>query len=139
MAQTSAPGIGLVSLIVEDYDEAIAFFTQKLGFILSEDKPAISTLYGHRKRWVVVKPFDGSGSAILLARADDDAQKAAIGNQWGGRVGLFLQTRDFEEQYSRMVEGGVEFLDAPRNEVYGRVVVFKDLYGNKWDLLGPTT
>ena len=130
-------GINLVSLVVRDYDEAISFFVDKIGFTLIEHSPAVSTPHCHAKRWVVVSPPDSTGCAVLLAKADNDEQKAVVGKQWGGRVGMFLRTGDFQVQYGRMVKAKVEFLEEPRDEVYGRVVVFKDLYGNKWDLLGP--
>lgn len=132
-----ASGINLVSIVVRDYDEAIEFFVGKLGFALLEDSPAVSTLHGHMKRWVVVSPPDSTGCDVLLAKADNEEQKAIIGKQWGGRVGLFLRTKDFQAQYRRMVEANVQFLEEPRNEAYGRVAVFKDLCGNNWDLLGP--
>lgn len=129
-------GINLITLIVHDYDEAISFFVDKLNFTLTEDSPSTSTLYGHAKRWVIVTPLD-SITGILLARADDDEQRAIVGKQWAGRVGLFLRVKDFEMEYDRMSKAGVDFIGEPRDEVYGQVVVFKDLYGNKWDLLGP--
>lgn len=134
-----ASGINLVALIVRDYDEAISFYVNKVGFTLLEDSPAISTIHGHEKRWVVVCPPDSTGCAVLLAQADDDEQKAAVGRQWAGRVGMFLRTKNFQAQYDRMASAKVEFLGEPRDEVYGRVIVFRDLYGNKWDLLGPLT
>lgn len=121
--------IGLVTLVVSDYDEAIAFYVGKVGFELVED-----TAMGS-KRWVVVRPR-GVETGLLLARAADDAQLAAIGNQVGGRVGFFLNTDDFSGDHARMVAAGVRFLEAPRHETYGSVAVFEDLYGNRWDLLG---
>lgn len=133
-------GINLVSLIVDNYDEAITFFVEKLGFTLSEDSPATSTMTGAQKRWVVVHPPQssaGPGTGLLLAQADGEKQKAAVGKQWAGRVGLFLQVQDFASQYDRMSSEGVVFLEEPRDEKYGRVVVFQDLCGNKWDLIGP--
>ena len=126
--------ISLVSLVVDDYDRAIAFFVEVLGFELVEDSPSL-TNDGREKRWVVVQP-PNAGTGLLLAKADGDAQAAAVGNQTGGRVGFFLQVDDFDAQYRRMVEAGVEFLGEPRSEPYGRVVVFRDIAGNKWDLLG---
>ena len=124
-----AQQLSLVSLIVQDYDEAIAFYTQQLGFDLIEDTPMGD------KRWVVVKPKGSSGSAILLAKAKNQQQSQAIGLQGADRVWLFLTTDDFWGDYQRMLAQGVEFLEAPRQESYATVVVFQDLYGNKWDLL----
>ena len=126
-----AQHIGRVMLIVRDYDEAIAFYTQKLGFDLLED-----TDLGGGKRWVVVAPA-GAATGLLLAQAADEAQAAYIGNQGGGRVWLFLHTDDFWSDYNRMKAAGVQFLEEPREEVYATVVVLEDLYGNKWDLLQP--
>ena len=125
----------LTAIIVEDYDDAIAFFTQALGFELVEDSPA-STNDGRPKRWVVVR-LPGAETGILLARADGDHQVAAIGNQHAGRVGFFLRVDDFDTSYQHMHAAGVEFLTEPRTEPYGRVVVFRDISGNRWDLLGP--
>jgi catechol 2,3-dioxygenase-like lactoylglutathione lyase family enzyme len=121
--------IAHVAYLVRDYDEAIAFFTDKLGFDLIED-----TKLNETKRWVLVCPR-GGGSALLLAKADSSEQAQAIGNQAGGRVFLFLHTDDFWRDFNIMQERGVEFLEEPREEAYGIVAVFKDLYGNKWDLL----
>ena len=126
----------LVSLIVEDYDAAIEFFVGRLGFDLVEDSPA-TTNDGRPKRWVVVRP-PGASTGLLLARADGDTQQIAVGDQFAGRVGLFLRVDDFDEAYERMSSAGVEFLTVPRTEPYGRVAVFADLAGNRWDLLGPT-
>jgi lactoylglutathione lyase len=119
-----------ISLLVKDYDEAILFYTQKLDFDLLED---ISLDLD--KRWVVVGPKNTSGSAILLAKSANDEQAQFIGNQTGGRVFLFLHTTDFWQDYRIMKDKGVVFLEEPRTEPYGTVVVFQDLYGNKWDLL----
>lgn len=127
----------LTAIIVEDYDDAIAFFTQALGFELTEDSPS-RTNDGRPKRWVVVRP-PGGQTGILLARADGEHQLAAIGNQHAGRVGFFLQVDDFDASYERMRAAGVEFLAEPRIEPYGRVVVFLDIAGNRWDLLGPAS
>ncbi|NNH74902.1 VOC family protein [Nocardia uniformis] len=127
--------IQLITLVVEQYDPAIAFFVDLLGFDLVEDSPA-RTNDGRPKRWVVVRP-PGAETAILLARADGDPQAAAVGRQVAGRVGFFLQVDDFRLAYDRMVSGGVEFVTAPRSEPYGRVAVFLDIAGNRWDLLGP--
>ena len=125
-----------VSLIVEDYDAAIAFFVDVLGFELVEDSPAVTTHGGRPKRWVVVRP-PGERSGLLLARADGERQAHAVGDQFAGRVGLFLRVDDFERVYARMRAAGVEFFGEPRDEPYGRVVVFADIAGNRWDLMGP--
>jgi catechol 2,3-dioxygenase-like lactoylglutathione lyase family enzyme len=124
------------ALIVDDYDRAIRFFVDALGFELVEDSPA-QTNDGRPKRWVVVRP-PGATSALLLAQADGERQAAAVGDQFAGRVGLFLRVDDFEEAYSRMRSKGVEFVTEPRREAYGQVVVFVDVAGNRWDLLGPS-
>jgi catechol 2,3-dioxygenase-like lactoylglutathione lyase family enzyme len=120
---------------VDDYDAAIAFFVDKLGFDLVEDSPSL-TNDGRPKRWVVVCP-PGAQTGILLARADGEVQRAAVGQQVAGRVGFFLRVEDFESAYRRMIGAGIEFLTEPRTESYGRVAVFKDIAGNRWDLLGP--
>lgn len=122
--------IARIAFLVRDYDEAIAFYTQKLGFLLLED-----TDMGAGKRWVVVEPPNSRGTALLLARAATPEQAAAVGNQAGGRVFLFLYTNDFARDHAAMTARGVHFLEAPRSEPYGTVAVFEDLYGNKWDLL----
>lgn len=122
--------IGAMALVVRNYDEAIAFYTQKLGFQLLED-----TDLGAGKRWVRVAPPGAEEACLLLARADSPRQAAAIGNQSGGRVFLFLHTDDFWRDYQRMRANKVHFLESPRNEAYGTVAVFEDLYGNKWDLI----
>ena len=127
--------LALVTLLVDAYDKGIEFFTQVLGFDLVEDSPSETTT-GVAKRWVVVKP-QGGETDILLAKADGPAQAALVGAQMGGRVGFFYHVDDFAEAYERMARAGVEFMEPPRNEVYGQVVVFKDVFGNKWDLLGP--
>jgi catechol 2,3-dioxygenase-like lactoylglutathione lyase family enzyme len=124
------------SLIVDDYDAAIAFFVDCLGFELVEDSPARTTVGGHPKRWVVVRP-PGASTGLLLARADGERQTQAIGDQFAGRVGLFLRVDDFQAEYERMRSAGVQFVSEPRDEPYGRVVVFLDIAGNRWDLLGP--
>ena len=126
MAQT----LGYVTLVVRDYDEAIAFFTHSLGFTLFED-----TDLGQGKRWVLVGPANSHGTNFLLARARTPEQSCRIGNQTGGRVFLFLHTDDFWSDYRGMKERGVLFREAPREEEYGTVAVFEDLYGNAWDLL----
>jgi catechol 2,3-dioxygenase-like lactoylglutathione lyase family enzyme len=131
-----ALSIATLAYLVRDYDEAIAFFTQKLGFRLLEDSPISPT-----KRWVRVCPASNSksrpasGATLLLARAANARQRAQVGKQGGGRVWLFLQTSQFWADYRRMKAGGVEFTEEPRNEPYGLVVVFTDLYGNRWDLV----
>lgn len=127
--------LDLVSIIVDDYDAAIAFFTGVLGFDLVEDSPS-TTNDGRPKRWVVVRP-PGAPTGLLLAQADGDGQRAAVGRQFAGRVGLFLRVDDFDAAYERMTAAGVEFVTAPRAEPYGRVAVFVDVAGNRWDLLGP--
>ncbi|WP_312235967.1 VOC family protein [Stenotrophomonas sp.] len=123
--------IALTTLVVADYDEAIAWYTGKLGFALIDD------IDQGNKRWVVVGPTDGSGAALLLARASTDEQRTRIGNQTGGRVGFFLNTDDFWRDHAAMTAQGVEFLETPREEAYATVAVFRDLYGNTWDLLEP--
>jgi catechol 2,3-dioxygenase-like lactoylglutathione lyase family enzyme len=125
--------IQAMSLLVRDYDEAIAFFTGCLRFALVEDTPL-----GDGKRWVLVAPPANKGAALLLARAASAEQESRIGNQTGGRVSLFLHTDDFWRDYEEMKSRGVRFAEEPRQEVYGTVVVFLDLYGNKWDLVLST-
>lgn len=124
--------IATVSLVVADYDDALAFYCGKLGFSVVAD-----TDMGDGKRWVVVAPQGQSGAQLLLAKADGASQHAAIGNQGGGRVMFFLNTTDFDRDHAAMVERGVRFLEPPRHEPYGSVAVFEDLYGNKWDLIEP--
>ena len=125
-----------VSLLVEDYDDAIRFFVDVLGFELIEDSPALTSRAGRPKRWVVVRP-PGAVTALLLAKADGEREAHAVGDQFAGRVGLFLRVEDFDSAYARMLEAGVEFVGEPRHEPYGRVAVFLDVAGNRWDLLGP--
>jgi catechol 2,3-dioxygenase-like lactoylglutathione lyase family enzyme len=125
------------AVIVDDYDEAIEFFVGALGFELVEDEPA-QTTDGRPKRWVMVRP-PGAQTGLLLAKADGPAQREAIGEQYAGRVGLFLRVDDFDAQHERMTTAGVEFVSEPRDEPYGRVAVFRDVAGNRWDLLGPAT
>lgn len=120
-----------IALLVRDYDEAIAFYTRVLGFDLLEDEPREGG-----RRWVRVAPA-GSDFALLLARAATPEQQRAVGNQTGGRVFLFLYTDDFHADHARLTAAGVRFTENPRREAYGTVVVFLDLYGNKWDLIGP--
>ena len=122
--------IAHIALVVKDYDEAIAFYTKKLDFQLIED-----TKMSEEKRWVLVAPPGSVECCLLLARAADEKQLASIGNQTGGRVFLFLYTDDFWRDYNTMVERGVTFIRPPKEEPYGTVAVFEDLYGNKWDLL----
>jgi catechol 2,3-dioxygenase-like lactoylglutathione lyase family enzyme len=124
--------IARVALVVRDYDDAIAFFTNVLQFELVED----SYIPEQDKRWVVLAPKGGS-TELLLARASNDAQRAAVGNQTGGRVAFFLHTDDFWRDHERMRAHGVEFVREPTEQPYGTVAVFKDLYGNLWDLVGP--
>jgi lactoylglutathione lyase len=130
MSQT----VGHVALVVRDYDEAIAFFTQSLGFELVEDSAA-KDRNGKEKRWVLVRPPGQGGTCLLLARASTPEETSRIGNQTGGRVFLFLHTDDFWRDYRAMTQRGVRFVREPRDEAYGTVAVFEDLYGNKWDLL----
>jgi len=122
--------IGNIALVVENYDDAIEFYTKKLQFELVED-----TDLGEGKRWVQISPANSTGTNLLLAQASNAEQKQSVGYQAGGRVFLFLQTNDFWRDYEFMKSQGVEFTEAPRIEEYGTVVIFKDLYGNKWDLL----
>ena len=124
-----------ITIVVDDYDEAIGFFTGVLGFDLVEDSPSL-TNDGRPKRWVVVRP-PGAQTGILLARADGERQAAAVGNQVAGRVGFFLHVDDFAAAYERLTAAGVEFRTVPRTEPYGRVAVFTDIAGNLWDLIGP--
>lgn len=123
--------LGLVTVVVSDYDAAIAYYTRQLGFELVEDSRLSDT-----KRWVVVRPGAG-GAGLLLARAANDQQHTVIGCQAGGRVFLFLYTDDFERDFALYSQRGVQFLKPPRQETYGTVAVFADLYGNRWDLIGP--
>jgi catechol 2,3-dioxygenase-like lactoylglutathione lyase family enzyme len=127
--------LGLVTIVVPDYDPAIDFFVGVLEFELVEDYPAL-TNDGRPKRWVVVRP-PGAATGLLLARADGPGQETAVGNQVAGRVGFFLNVDDFGEAYQRMSAAGVRFTRPPRSEPYGRVAVFLDVAGNKWDLIGP--
>lgn len=123
--------IAKLAYLVRDYDEAKNWFVEKLGFAAIED-----VILGNGKRWVVVAPT-GGGAALLLARADGGEQAARIGDQSGGRVFLFLETDDFDRDHAKMTKKGVEFLESPRREPYGKVAVFTDLYGVKWDLIEP--
>ena len=128
-----AQALGLVSLVVRDYEEALAFYVGTLGFELVED----SEVPEQAKRWVVVRPPGAGPGAILLARASTPQQAAHVGNQAGGRVFLFLHTDDFRRDHAAMTARGVRFVEGPREESYGTVAVFEDLYGNRWDLLEP--
>lgn len=130
MADTIKQHLGSVALLVHDYDEAIAFYTTKMGFVLLQD-----TDLGAGKRWVQLSPPGSNGASLLLAKASKPEQTAVVGNQAGGRVFLFLHTNDFWRDYQAMVAKGVQFNELPREEPYGTVAVFEDLYGNKWDLL----
>lgn len=123
--------LALITLVVREYDEAISYFTRSLGFSLIEDTPL-----ENGKRWVVVSPSHQVGVQLLLAKAINPEQESRIGNQTGRRVFLFLRTDDFYRDYNDLKIHGVEFIEEPRSEEYGLVVVFKDLYGNKWDLIG---
>jgi catechol 2,3-dioxygenase-like lactoylglutathione lyase family enzyme len=124
--------LSLISLLVDDYDTAIAHYTGALGFDLLED-----TDRGNGNRWVRVAPRGSSETGLLLAKASDAAQQARIGDQHGGRVGFFLQTDDFWRDHARMSAHGIEFMETPREEAYATVAVFRDRYGNRWDLLQP--
>ena len=124
--------IATLTLVVADYDAAITFYRDMLGFTLFSD-----TDMGGGKRWVVVGPAKGDGARLLLAKADGAQQQAAIGNQTGGRVMGFIETDDFMGEYASMLARGVTFLEEPRHEAYGSVAVFEDLHGNKWDLIEP--
>lgn len=125
----------LVAIVVHDYEPAIRFFVDILGFELVEDSPSLTT-HGEPKRWVVVRP-PGAQTGLLLARADGDRQRAIVGDQHAGRVGFFLRVDDFGAYYKRMLAAGVEFVRPPKKEAYGEVAVFLDVAGNRWDLLGP--
>jgi catechol 2,3-dioxygenase-like lactoylglutathione lyase family enzyme len=124
--------ISSVALVVDNYDDAIDFYTNKLNFELVED-----TDLGGGKRWIKISPPNSNGTNLLLAKADSAQQSNSVGNQTGGRVFLFLQTDDFWRDYNEMRSKGVSFTESPRVEDYGTVVVFEDIYGNKWDLLQP--
>jgi catechol 2,3-dioxygenase-like lactoylglutathione lyase family enzyme len=135
-AYPRAVEIESVAVVVDEYDPAIEFFVRRLGFELVEDSPARTT-DGRPKRWVVVRP-PGARTGVLLARADGPDQAAVVGRQVAGRVGFLLRVDDFDAAYERMQEAGVTFLGLPRAEPYGRVAVFLDIAGNRWDLLGPS-
>ncbi len=125
----------LVTIVVDEYDPAIDFFVNVLGFELIDDSPSL-TNDGRPKRWVVVRP-PGARTGVLLARADGERQVKVVGDQTAGRVGFFLRVENFDEAYERMVAAGVEFATEPRTEAYGRIAIFLDIAGNRWDLLGP--
>lgn len=124
--------IAHIALVVDNYDEAIHFYTEKLNFTLIED-----TVLSETKRWVLVSPKNSDGCCLLLAKAANEEQKSRVGNQTGGRVFLFLHTDDFWRDYQNMLEKGISFVREPATETYGTVAVFKDLYGNLWDLIEP--
>jgi uncharacterized glyoxalase superfamily protein PhnB len=126
--------IARIALVVKDYDEAIAFYTEKLNFTLTED-----TRLSDTKRWVVVSPPGASECSLLLAKAASEEQLHSVGNQTGGRVFLFLYTDDFWRDYHKMIENGIQFIRPPAEEPYGIVAVFEDLYGNKWDFIQPAS
>ena len=128
-----AQALALISVLVRDYDEALKFYVDTLGFVLVED----TVIPAQKKRWVVVAPSRTSGARVLLARASSSEQATRVGNQTGGRVFLFLHTDNFRADYQRYIDKGVEFVRGPTEEVYGTVAVFRDLYGNLWDLVEP--
>ena len=130
--------IAHIKLVIRDYDEAIVFFTQTLNFELIEDTPS-KDRHGRDKRWVLIAPRGSSGTQILLAKASNEEETSRVGNQTGGRVFLFLHTDDFQRDYKAMKEKGVKFVREPKEEDYGTVAVFEDLYGNRWDLLQRKT
>ena len=125
--------IAHITLLVDDYDKAIDFFTRKLNFVLIED-----TKLSDVKRWVLVKPKGPENCCLLLAKASNDEQKRSIGNQSGGRVFLFLQTDNFKRDYQNLIDNGIKIIREPKSEDYGTVAVFEDLYGNLWDLIEPS-
>lgn len=124
------PSLGMVTLLVDNYDRGIDYFTKLLGFSLIED-----TILSPEKRWVVISPDLNEGARVLLAQATSSTQRLAIGNQTGGRVGFFLYTNDFDRDYAKMKTLGIDFIETPRHEPFGRVVVFRDIYGNNWDFI----
>lgn len=127
--------LALVSILVADYDEALAWYTEKLGFTVVQDSD--DTRQGAGRRWVVVRPAGSTGTGLLLAKASNEDQRRAIGNQTGGRVFLFLHTDDFDRDFRAYSSRGVTFVRGPAEEAYGKVAVFTDLYGNRWDLIEP--
>ena len=124
--------IAQIALLVRDYDEAIDWYTRAFGFVLLEDSDL-----GHGKRWVRIAPQGDAAFALLLAKATTAEQESAVGNQHGGRVGFFLHTDDFARDHARLAAAGAQFEESPRHEAYGTVVVLRDLYGNRWDLIEP--
>ena len=126
--------LGYITLVVRDYDDAIAYFTKALGFDLIEDSPSVDR-QGRQKRWALIAPSGSNGTKILLAKASTPEEASRIGNQTGGRVFLFLHTEDFWRDYNALTQKGVNFVREPKEEKYGTVAVFEDLYGNKWDLI----
>ena len=122
--------LGMITIVVDNYDDAIEYYTTALGFDLIED-----TKMSETKRWVVIAPDRNAGAQLLIAEATSDDQRAAIGNQTGGRVGFFLYTDNFDRDYARMQEHNVAFTEEPRHEEFGKVIVFADKYGNKWDFI----
>jgi catechol 2,3-dioxygenase-like lactoylglutathione lyase family enzyme len=126
--------LGYVALVVRNYDEAVAYFTQSLGFHVVENSPS-KDRQGGDKRWVLIAPAGSAGTKLLLTKASTPEEASRVGNQTGGRVFLFLHTDDFWRDYRAMMDRGVKFCESPRQEPYGTVAVFQDLYGNKWDLL----
>jgi catechol 2,3-dioxygenase-like lactoylglutathione lyase family enzyme len=130
MVKPETRNIAHVAIVVRDYDEAIAFYTRALGFELIED-----TILSAEKRWVLVGPTGNRGMSLLLAKASNPEQESRVGNQTGGRVFLFLHTDDFNRDHNAMLAHGVRFIEGPREEIYGTVAVFEDLYGNRWDLV----
>ena len=122
-----------IAIVVDDYDKAIEFFTQKLHFDLLED-----TALSDTKRWVIVRPKGGNSCSLLLAKGVNEEQKSRIGNQTGGRVFLFLHTDDFESDYQNLIENKIEIIRQPTTETYGKVLVFEDIFGNLWDLIEPS-
>ena len=129
----SQQAIAQISIVVNDYDEAIAFYAEKLNFTLVED-----TVLSETKRWVLMSPPGSNGCRLLLAKAANEEQKSRVGNQTGGRVFLFLHTDDFTSDYENLIAKGVKIIREPSKEVYGTVLVFEDLYGNLWDLIEPS-
>jgi uncharacterized glyoxalase superfamily protein PhnB len=125
--------LGMIAIVVDDYDSAISHYVNELSFSLIENN-----ILSPEKRWVVVAPSE-NGSKILLAKASTEDQRAAIGNSTGGRVGFFLYTTEFKQTFQKFKSNGIEFMEEPRQEAYGQVVVFQDKYGNKWDLIEQTT
>lgn len=136
---SSSSKIGLISILVDEYDTAIEYFTNKLGFTLTADTPSLTNA-GKPKRWVVVHRAGQdhrTSTGIVLAQAEGEEQRKAVGKQWAGRVGMFLNVDDFDREYAKFQAAGVEFLSKPKEGVYGKFAVFQDICGNKWDLIQP--